>query len=362
MRDVANLVIAMALREGNPVTAPEVMNIVYMAHGTMLGVHHRPMLRQEIEAWQEGPTAPELRRSLAGYQGRPVTAPMNADRETYDEYEERAVRAAWELHKRMGSRRMGEMVTAPGSPWHRKWTNTKNASAVIPQRDIEAFYAGMARSRRAAGSPAPGARSRMTEWRRRTVERTMLTIGHSNHTLETFLGLLEQNRVLQVIDVRSTPVSRHAPHFSRDRIRTALEEAGMGYTHMGELGGRPRDDSLYNAQGRVQYHLIARTPAFQENLEIAMDMNEERQAALMCTERDPVLCHRTLLVAQQIDLTGRRVDHITGGGARIRHSDLMDRLAESWPQCHGREPRRMRIKEAVELQAAREGYSRRNGR
>ena len=169
--------------------------------------------------------------------------------------------------------------------------------------------------------------------------------------------------MLEVIDVRSSPVSRHvAALLPGPDSRRALEETGMGYTHMKELGGRPREDRFYDSQGRVQYPLIARTPAFQENLEIAMDMNEERQAALMCTERDPVLCHRTLLVAQQIDLTGRRVDHITGGGARIRHSDLMDRLAESWPQCHGREPRRMRIKEAVELQAAREGYSRRNGR
>ena len=144
---VANLVIAMALEQGVPVTGPEVMNIVYMAHGVMLGTQHRPMLRQEVEAWQEGPTVPELRRSLTKYRDSRVSAPVNTDTETYDRYEEDAIRTAWEAHRRMGGRAMREIVTDPGSPWHRKWTNRKDESSVIPQSDIETFYVRMVRSR-----------------------------------------------------------------------------------------------------------------------------------------------------------------------------------------------------------------------
>ena len=194
------------------------------------------------------------------------------------------------------------------------------------------------------------------------MEPQVLTIGHSNHTLETFLDLLQRNGVLEVIDVRSSPVSRHAPHFSQDRLRRALEETGMGYTHMKELGGRPREDRFYDSQGRVQYPLLAKNPAFKEALKRAIALNGERQAAFMCTEKDPLRCHRTLLVAHQLDREGTSVEHITGPGPRTGHNALMEQLTESWPQCLGTEPRRERIMEAVALQSARVGYSRKRGK
>ena len=117
------------------------------------------------------------------------------------------------------------------------------------------------------------------------------TVGHSNLSAESLVGMLKPRGIAQVIDVRSTPYSRHVPHFNRDNIRATLERNGTGYTHMGDaLGGRPQDDRLYDRDGRANYELMAQEKTFQdgvrqveqmaENSHIAADVHRGRPAAL----------------------------------------------------------------------------------
>ena len=156
------------------------------------------------------------------------------------------------------------------------------------------------------------------------------TIGHSNHDLSTFLSLLEPHNVTHIVDIRSTPSSRYVPHFNQTRLRKALQEDGINYTFMGNtLGGRPPDPNLYDHQGRVNYDLIRHTQPFQEALAQLLKTSDQHATAILCTEKDPLTCHRTLLVAAALETNHHDARHITSDGDCISHRSLIDRLTTS---------------------------------
>ena len=155
----------------------------------------------------------------------------------------------------------------------------------------------------------------------------VFTIGHSNHSLEAFLALLRRHDVEEVIDVRSSPYSRYSPHFNHDVLNAALGKAGIEYVFLGgELGGRPADRSFYDADGRVLYDRLADGDSFPDGIRRVMRHADERRAALMCSEKEPLDCHRTLLVARTLAEFGVAVEHILADGELEDHDDTMGRL------------------------------------
>ncbi len=189
------------------------------------------------------------------------------------------------------------------------------------------------------------------------------TVGHSNLELERFMDLLERNRVQMVADVRSSPYSRHVPQFNREKLAEALGERGFGYLHMGDqLGGRPNANRLYDEKGQADYRLMALEPGFQADIRQLAQIAGERHVALMCTERDPLKCHRTLLVSPALEEAGIPVIHIMGDTGRMTHEDLMDRLvkAQRLPQqAEVATNRREAVELAVDRQVRREAYRKR---
>lgn len=152
------------------------------------------------------------------------------------------------------------------------------------------------------------------------------TIGHSNHPIERFLSLLHGAGVDVVADVRSTPYSRFNPQFNRETLRKSLAEAGIRYVFLGEeLGARSKDPSCW-VDGRVSYARLAATPAFQRGLERLQAGMRDHRIALMCAEREPLECHRTLLVARQLHRAGVPVTHIRHDGTLEEHPQAMRRL------------------------------------
>ena len=155
-------------------------------------------------------------------------------------------------------------------------------------------------------------------------DRIVYTIGHSNHTLESFLGLLNQAGVTAVADVRSAPYSRHAPHFNKDDLRVALRRDGIAYVHLGrELGGRSNDPSHYGGP-HVSYRQLAKTDAFVDGLERVKEGAAKYRIALMCSEKDPLDCHRYLLVARRLAEQGIAIRHILTDGS-IEEQEATDR-------------------------------------
>ena len=143
----------------------------------------------------------------------------------------------------------------------------------------------------------------------------VLTIGHSNHTMEHFVALLKTHRVQVVVDERSQPYSNYATQFDQDALKIALQNAGVRYLYLGrELGGRPDGDEFYDEEGHVLYDRVAATTIFQEGLLRLEKGIREYRVAMLCAEENPSACHRRLLVSRVLLEHGIQVDHIRGDG------------------------------------------------
>lgn len=154
------------------------------------------------------------------------------------------------------------------------------------------------------------------------------TIGHSRHSAEVFLALLRGHGVEALADVRSSPFSRFNPQFNREPLERWLEANGIRYVFLGkELGARSEDRSCY-FDGRVQYGRLAQTPLFQTGLDRVLKGASKYRVALMCAEKEPLECHRTLLVAKALVARGQPVLHIHADGHLETHEAAMERLLE----------------------------------
>ena len=188
------------------------------------------------------------------------------------------------------------------------------------------------------------------------------TIGHSDLDRGKLIDRLEKVGVELVVDVRSTPHSRHAPQFNQKELAEALGQRGIGYIHMGaELGGRPTENRLYDEQGRADYRLMALEPKFEDGIRQLTQTATDRRMALLCTERDPLKCHRTLLVTPALEQAGVTVVHITGDGKSVSHGELMRVLTMSQPMLRLGDldiTEGQMVERAVENQARRVAYRR----
>ncbi len=156
----------------------------------------------------------------------------------------------------------------------------------------------------------------------------VLTIGHSTLPYERFLSLLRGAKVNAVADVRSVPYSRQFPHFSRDELSQELRSDGVSYVFLGkELGGRPSEGNFY-CEGIADYEKMAQAPEFKKGLDRIVEGAKRHRIALMCSERDPLDCHRCLLVARALARRGVRVGHILSDGNMVTQDQIEDRLME----------------------------------
>ena len=152
------------------------------------------------------------------------------------------------------------------------------------------------------------------------------TIGHSNHSVERFVGLLRQHHITAVADVRSQPYSRFNPQFNRETLKRSLAEGGIRYAFLGEeLGARSKDRSCYEGS-RVSYARLAATDLFREGLQRLKTGMGEHTIAIMCAEKDPLECHRTILVSRQLTVQGIEVAHILESGSLEPHAHALVRL------------------------------------
>ncbi|MCY4504155.1 MAG: DUF488 domain-containing protein [Alphaproteobacteria bacterium] len=156
----------------------------------------------------------------------------------------------------------------------------------------------------------------------------VLTIGHSTHTLKAFITLLQMHDVTAVADIRSAPYSRFNPQFNREPFAESLSVEGIRYVYLGNvLGGRSEDPSCYK-DGRICYDRVAATESFKSGLVRVVHGADKYRIALMCAEKEPLDCHRTLLVSRALDEQSVDVAHIHADGRVEPHSEAMDRLLD----------------------------------
>jgi len=188
----------------------------------------------------------------------------------------------------------------------------------------------------------------------------VFTIGHSTHSLEQFIALLQQHGITAVGDVRSKPFSRYNPQFNREQLEKTLPDCGITYRFLGEeLGARSDDPACYEG-GKVQYDRLAKTQVFQSGLERVRSGMKSYRIALMCSEKEPLECHRAILVARHLVDLGISVQHIHADGSLESHEAALERLFQqlNLPECDLFRSHEDVLEDAYRLQGERIAYDR----
>jgi uncharacterized protein (DUF488 family) len=151
----------------------------------------------------------------------------------------------------------------------------------------------------------------------------VLTIGHSTRSIESFIEMLLAHGVKRLVDVRTIPRSRTNPQFNRESLAQALAEAGIGYTHVAELGGlrHARKDSRNTGWRNASFRGYAdymQTPEFEAAIQSLIEAAKREQVTIMCAEAVPWRCHRSLI----------------GDALKVRGIDVEDIMSATRTQPH----------------------------
>lgn len=156
---------------------------------------------------------------------------------------------------------------------------------------------------------------------------TIYTIGYANQPLDAFISLLQRHKITALCDMRSIPYSSRNPEFNREPLKKTLKSRKIEYVFLGkELGARPKDPLCY-VDGKAIYQKLADTTLFKNGLErIKHGIQKGYVPALMCAEKDPLTCHRSILICR--NLRGQNIDiqHIIDHETTESQADLEKRL------------------------------------
>ncbi len=192
----------------------------------------------------------------------------------------------------------------------------------------------------------------------RTRPKVLFTVGHSDHSLDHFVSMLRNFDVTAVADVRSSPFSRFTPQFNEEVVRAFLKKSRIYYVPLGaELGARRVEQECY-VEKKARYELIAKTPMFERGLDRLRHGLEQHRIALMCAEKDPITCHRAILVARHLRSPQLEIAHILANGALEESRGIEDRLLDLLRASEGDlfGDRQALVERAYDLQAEKIAY------
>lgn len=136
------------------------------------------------------------------------------------------------------------------------------------------------------------------------------SIGYATYTIESFINTLKKFNITAIVDVRSQPYSQFKPEFNRETLKQTLKKSGIEYAFLGnKLGARIKAPECYK-NGQVDYHLVAKHPLFQEGLWHIKNGMQKHIIALMCAEKDPINCHRMILICRSLKKLGHTIYHV----------------------------------------------------
>lgn len=162
----------------------------------------------------------------------------------------------------------------------------------------------------------------------------LFTIGYSPHTLDSFLRILVKYQITAVADVRSSPYSQFKPEFNKDSFSNFLKEQNIAYVFLGDYCGARVEDKNCYVNGKVDYNLVSSSSKFKEGLERIKKGMEKYRIVLMCAEKDPITCHRTILICRNVLTKGIVIKHILSSGMFEEHQDSEQRLMKIFNLNH----------------------------
>jgi uncharacterized protein (DUF488 family) len=186
----------------------------------------------------------------------------------------------------------------------------------------------------------------------------LYTIGHSTHEADAFLGLLKAHEIEIIVDVRSSPYSRMTPQFDREALAALLRARQVKYLFMGQELGARRSEAACYVGDKARYDLIARAPLFQAGLQRVREGIARARLALLCAEKDPITCHRTVLVCRHLRQDGLAIRHILSNGAIETQRQAEARMMEELDLAGGSlfESPEQLIERAYDLQGEKIAY------
>lgn len=158
--------------------------------------------------------------------------------------------------------------------------------------------------------------------------RRIFTVGHSTHTLENFLALLQSQVVNCIVDVRSVAASRFNPQFNKHELSGFLKANNVIYMHMPkEFGARHNDPTLLDEEGKVDFRKVVQTKEFSTGIDrLENGLSKGFTIALMCSESEPFDCHRFSMVSFALEKRAIKVDHIMKDKTLVSNTKLEHRL------------------------------------
>ena len=165
----------------------------------------------------------------------------------------------------------------------------------------------------------------------------LYSIGHSNHTQEEFLELLTKHDVNCIVDVRSVPASKFTPQFNSEPLKCFLKRHNIPYLYFGDEFGARRTDCL-DENDQVNFEKAIDTPNFMRGVNRLMKGLEGGfHISLMCSEANPLECHRFSLISRYFYDKGMDVQHILKDGCIVSHAVLEKEMIDEF--LHARKSR-----------------------
>ncbi len=158
----------------------------------------------------------------------------------------------------------------------------------------------------------------------------LYSIGHSNQSLDEFVELLNVHSINCVIDVRSVPASKYSPQFNQESLKYFLKSYDVLYLYFGDEFGARRTDCL-DENGQVSFEKVVETPLFKSGVTRVMKGLEKGfRIAFMCSEANPLECHRFSLVSRYFYEQGIDVQHILKDSTLASQADLEKEMIASY--------------------------------
>ena len=187
----------------------------------------------------------------------------------------------------------------------------------------------------------------------------LYTVGYSCFTVEEFFEALKKYEITALVDVRSQPFSKYKPEFNKDNLTLVLKNSGIKYVFLGKELGARTDAPECKINGKVSYYKLAEHKDFKDGLQRVRNGMEKFQIAIMCAEKDPITCHRTILISRNIKSENLLIKHILENGELEEHSDSEIRLLKlcKLEQEDLFKTYEDRLKEAYEVQGNKIAYA-----
>lgn len=162
-----------------------------------------------------------------------------------------------------------------------------------------------------------------------TAQPSLYSIGYATKPINQFIEQLKQNRIDAVADVRSVPYSKAFHDYHRETLAKTLKNHAIYYVYLGdELGPRSKDDAHYDDHGQVQFDRLMTSALYQQGVQrLRTGLDKGLNIALMCAEKDPADCHRSLLIGYEfLHRQGIGIWHIDHEGRLETQQVLEERL------------------------------------